>query len=103
MEFLLELLINDGVSTALIIVLFFIWREISGISKRIDGFNAKLYRNGMPLFQSVEVCEKDMHACRNDLNNIGMKVHKNTNDIIRLEMRIATLAESKQKTGLNNQ
>ena len=97
MEFLLELLINDGISTTLIVVLVFIWREISGISKRIEGFNAKLYRNGMPLFQNVETCEKDMHACCNDINNLGMKVHKNTNDIIRLEMHIATLAENKRK------
>lgn len=97
MEFLLELLVNDGVSTALIVVLVFIWREINGISKRMDGFNAKLYRNGLPLFQSVETCEKEMSACRRDINNIGMKVHQNTNDITRLEAHVASVAENKRK------
>ena len=98
MEFLAELLIRDGVSSALIIVLIFIWRDISRISKKVDGFNGRLYRqDGAPIYQSAEECDLQMGACRNDINNIGMKVHQINNELIRMEMKVATLADQIKK------
>lgn len=98
MEILADLLIRDGVSTALIVVLIFIWRDINRISKKVDGFNARLYRNdGAPIYQNVKECDDQMNICRNDLNNLGMKVHKLNNDFIRLEMQVSTLTDQAKK------
>lgn len=98
MEFLTEILIRDGVSSALIVVLVFIWRDINRISKKVDSFNARLYRkDGAPIYQSVKECDEEMTTCRQDINNIGMKVHKNTNDLLRLEIQLATLSDKIKK------
>lgn len=98
MELLAEILIRDGVSSALIVVLIFIWRDINRISKKVDGFNARLYRkDGTPIYQSAGECDEQMNLCRRDINNIGMKVHQNTNDITRLETRVNMLADKAGK------
>ena len=101
MEILAELLIRDGVSTALIIVLIFIWRDISRISRKVDSFTARLYaKDGRPIYQSVKECDDQMNTCRNDINNIGMKVHQITNDMIRMEIKVATIAEKIKKENI---
>lgn len=98
MEFLAEILIRDGVSSVLIVVLAFIWRDINRISKKVEGFNARLYHSdGSAIYQSVKECDDQMNVCRKDLNNLGMKVHKNTNDIMRMEIRFNALAERIEK------
>lgn len=98
MEVLTEILIRDGVSSALIVVLIFIWRDISRISRKVDSFNTRLYRkDGQPIYQSADECDLQMGTCRKDINNIGMKVHQITNDLIRLEIKVATVAEQLNK------
>lgn len=98
MEIITDILIRDGVSSALIVVLIFIWRDISRISRKVDSFNTRLYhKDGQPIYQNVDDCDQQMGTCRNDINNIGMKVHQITNDLIRLEIKVATMAEQINK------
>lgn len=98
MDILAEILIRDGVSSALIVVLIFIWRDISRISKKVDSFNTRLYRkDGHPIYQSVDECDQQMGTCRNDINNIGMKVHQLTNDMLKMEIKLATITDKINK------
>lgn len=92
METLIEILIRDGVSSALIVVLVFIWREISRISKKVDSFNTRLYRkDGHPIYQNAADCGQQMVTCRSDISNLDMKIHQITNDIVKMEIRLAAV------------
>lgn len=98
MEILAEILIRDGVSSALIVVLIFIWRDISRISKKVEGFNARLYnKDGSLIYQSVRECDDQMNTCRKDINNLGMKVHENTNDLIKIKIQVETISGQLKK------
>lgn len=97
MEIIADLLIKDGISSALIVVLIFIWRDISRISKKVDSFNSKIYKDGNPIYQSVKECAVQMNTCRNDINSLGMKIHQNTNDLVKAEMRISVLEAGWEK------
>lgn len=98
MEIITDLLIKDGVSSALIVVLIFIWRDISRISKKVDSFNGKIYRNGNPIYQSVKECGAQMAVCRKDINDLDFKVHQNATGLVRAEMRLDMLEAHAGKT-----
>lgn len=98
MDILAEILIRDGVSSALIVVLIFIWRDINRISKKVDGFNARLYRkDGMPIYQNVKECDDQMNTCCNDIDNIGVKLQQLANDMARMEIRLAAITDKIKK------
>lgn len=100
MEILTDILIRDGISSTLIVVLIFIWRDISRISRKVDSFSRRLYhKDGQPIYQSVEECGEEMAVCRKDINNIGTKVHKLSNDMARIEMQLAALCEQLNRKG----
>lgn len=93
MDMLTEILIRDGVSSALIVVLIFIWREISRISKKVASFNTRLYRkDGHPIYQNADDCGRQMNTCRNDISNLDLKIHQITNDVFKMEIRLAAVA-----------
>ena len=59
---LIAFLANEGISAILIVVLAVISRDIRRISKEVKGFNGKLYRNGLPIYQEAAECTDRMDA-----------------------------------------
>ena len=97
METLTALLISDGVSSVLIVILVFTWRDIRRLSKRVESFNTRLYHpDGTLVYQSAKDCDDQMRICKTDINNIGTKVDANGKDLIRLEERVNGLSNKQE-------